>query len=66
MFGWQPNVMERQGRSCISNTHIAENWEDPEKEESSEGELDVQDDWEERLNLVCMEYGMTKPHRQAQ
>jgi hypothetical protein len=27
---------------------------------------DVQDDWEERINLVCMEYGMTKPHRQAQ
>jgi hypothetical protein len=27
---------------------------------------DVQDDWEERINLVCMEYGMTKPHCQAQ
>ncbi len=29
-------------------------------------ELDVQDDWEERINLICMEYGLTKPHRQAQ
>jgi len=27
---------------------------------------DVQDNWEERIKLICMEYGMTKPHRQAQ
>jgi hypothetical protein len=64
-FGWQLNVTERQGRSHISNTHIAENWEDPEREESSKGESDVQDDWEERLNIVSTEYGMTKPHCQA-
>jgi hypothetical protein len=65
-FGWQPNVTERQGRSHISDTYIAENWEDPEREESSEGESDIQDDWEERLNIVCMEYWMMKPHHQAQ
>ena len=45
--------------------YVAENWEDPEKGESSEGESDVQDDWEERLNIVSTEYGMTKPHCQA-
>jgi hypothetical protein len=28
--------------------------------------LDVQDDWEERIVLICMKYGLTKPHCQAQ
>ena len=27
---------------------------------------DIQDDWEERIKLICMEYGMMKPHDQAQ
>jgi len=35
------------------------------KHESSVGESDVQDDREEKIRLICMEYGMTKPHRQA-
>jgi len=48
-----------------SDTKIAENWEDPEEEESSVGESDMQGEWEERINLICTEYGMTKPHRQA-
>ncbi len=62
-------VTEGQRRSRISDTEVANNWELPgvgEGEESSEGELDIQDDWEERINLVCTEYGLTKPHRQAQ
>ena len=29
-------------------------------------ESDVQDDWEERINLICMEYGLTKLCRQVQ
>ncbi len=29
-------------------------------------ESDVQDDWEERINLICTEYGLTKPRRQVQ
>jgi hypothetical protein len=65
-FGWQLNVTERRRRSHISDTKVAKNWEDPEGEESSEGESDIQDYWEERINLVCTEYGLTKPHRQAQ
>ena len=69
MFGWQPNMTKGQRRSCTSDTDVANNWELPgegEGEESSEGESDIQDDWEERINLVCTEYGLTKPHRQAQ
>jgi hypothetical protein len=37
-FGCQPNVTERRRRLHISNTKVAENWEDSEGEESSEGE----------------------------
>jgi hypothetical protein len=43
MFSWQPNVTERRRRLHISDTKVARNWEDPEGEESSEGESDVQD-----------------------
>ena len=64
-FGWQSNVTEGQIGSRVSDTKIAENWEDPEGEESSVGESDVQDDWKEKIKLICMEYGMTKPHHQA-
>ena len=64
-FGWQPNVTQEQIGSRISDTKISENWEDPEGEESSVGESDVQDDWEEKIRLICTEYGMTKPHHQA-
>ena len=60
-FGWQSNVMEGQIESQVSDTKIAENWEDPEGDKSSVGESDVQDDWEEKSQLICTEYGMTKP-----
>jgi len=64
-FGWQPNVTQEQTGSQVSDTKIVENWEDPEEEESSVGESDTQGEWEERINLICTEYGMTKPHHQA-
>jgi len=64
-FGWQLNVTEGQIGLQVSDTKIAKNWEDPEGEESSVGELDVQDDWKEKIELICTEYGMMKPHRQA-
>jgi len=64
-FGWQLNVTQEQAGSRVSDIKIVENWEDPEEEESSVGESDTQGEWEERINLICTEYGIMKPHRQA-